>query len=148
MKRKRPIGLITLVIIFILASFFVVTVFARNWLQVFSGYSDLQGEIIAERRSLHVGDIISLELTVPKRFESVHFLHWRVVPASAGIIDYVRITEEDSYINTDGDTAYPTEDRKAYFTAEQPGRCAIVVYGLYKQTEAQFIARLELAVTP
>lgn len=148
MRRKRPIGLIALVTVFILASFFVVTVFARNWLKVFSGYSDLQGEIIAERRSLHVGDIITLELTVPERYDSVNRLHWKVEPASTGTVDYERVTKGDSVINESGDILYPKKDRTAYFTAEFPGRCSVEVYGFYKRPDPQLITRLELAVTP
>lgn len=148
MKRKRPIGLILLVSVFILASFYVVTIFARNWIGVFSNYSDLQGEIIAERRSLHVGDIITLELMLPDRFQSVHRLHWEVEPAAAGTVDYAAVTEEDRRVDEDGDVFYPVRDRTAYFTAENPGRCTIRVYGFYRQTNPRLITRLELAVTP
>lgn len=148
MKRKRPIGLILLVTVFILASFFVVTIFVRNWIEAFSGQRELQGEIIAERRSLHVGDIVTLELTLSKRYESVYRLHWAVTPADAGTVDYIAVTEEDKIVDEDGNIVYPSDDRTAYFTAERPGRCWVEVYGFYKETNPQPITRLELAVTP
>jgi hypothetical protein len=147
-KRKRPIGLIALVTVFILASFYVVTIFARNWVDVFAGHSDLRGEIHAERRSLHVEDIIQLELTLPERFQSVYRLHWEVDPPSAGTIDYAAVTEDDRVVDEDGNVSYPSRDRTAYFTAETPGRCAVEVYGFYRQTNPRFITRLELAITP
>ena len=126
----------------------MVTIFTRNWINIFSNYSDLQGEIIAERRSLHVGDLITLELTLPSRFQSVNRLQWKVDPAAAGVIDYAAVTEEEREVDEEGNVSYPVRDRTAYFTAEAPGRCSIEVYGFYKQPERQLITRLELAVTP
>lgn len=145
--RKRPIGLIFMVIIFILGSFAVITVFVRNWIVAFSGRTGLTGEIITDKRSLRVGDMIALELTVPDRYESLSRLRWYVNPADAGEIYYEQVGREDRSVDEEGDVHYPTKDRKAFFTAEKPGVCFIVVEGYYKQPEPRYVTKFELAVT-
>jgi hypothetical protein len=148
MKRKRPIGLIILVTLFTLGSFFVVVVFILNWADVFKDFSELEGEIITKRRSLHVDERIGLELALPEQFDALHRLHWEVDPAAVGEIDYDLVREEDREKTGKKTFTYPTWDRTAMFTGLKPGRCTVMVYGFFKKSELQFVAKLELAVTP
>ncbi len=147
--KKRPVGLIIMVVIFIVASVTVTSIFIRNWVNVFSGHSDLTGEIIAERRSLRVGETVPLELIVPDRFDSVNRLSWTLAPERAGKISYTQVAPEDKIGREGRRVIYPVYDRKAYLTVERPGICVVQVSGYYsKGDRPRLIAKLELAVTP
>jgi len=148
MKKKRPIGLISLVTLFISGSFFVVVIFVLNWADVFRDFSPLEGEIITERRSLHVDEQITLELAVPEKFDTLHRLVWEVEPAEAGKVAYDAVGEEDRQIVGKRTVVYPKRDRTAFFTAIKPGRCTITVYGMHKKNELLPVTKLELAITP
>lgn len=145
--RKRPIGLIFMIIVFIIGSFAVITVFVRNWIGAFAGHTDLTGEIIIDKRSLRIGEMVEMELTVPERYESISRLRWYVEPSDAGVVYYEPVEESDGYTDEEGDIHYPKGDRKAFFTAEKPGICFIVVEGYYKQQEPRHVTKIELAVT-
>ena len=145
--RKRPIGLIFMIIVFVIGSFAVITVFVRNWIVAFAGHTDLAGEIIIDKRSLRIGEMVEMELTVPERYESISRLRWHVEPSDAGVVYYETVEEDDGYMDEGGDIHYPKGDRKAVFTAEKPGTCFIVVEGYYKQQEPRHVTKIELAVT-
>ena len=131
--RKRPVGLIILVSAFIFGSVAVTTIFVRNWVVVFSGRTELIGEIAVDRRSLHVGDTIELELIVPDRYAHLNRLTWEVVPPEAGDIIYNRVTPEDKNQVDRRKYSYPDHDRSAALTLAEPGLCLIRVTGYLKK---------------
>ena len=101
----------------------------------------LRGEIITSETEIKVGQKVKLELEIPQELDGIHRISWYVEPATAGEIEYVQ------YEVKFGEEEYGKEDRIAYFTAKEIGKCTISVYGFYKQTNPQPITYINIAIS-
>ncbi len=98
-------------------------------------HSDPEGKIIPSPIEMSVGDTAFLHINVPDKYNDMHSEQWQIIPDSLGILIY--------------DVACTCEQlkaRDAMFIAVRKGTGIIEVWGIFKQTNYQFVAEAEVTV--
>lgn len=130
--RKSKISLILILSLFLLAGS--------------CDHTRLTGEIMTNKKSIKLGEEVSLELKLPADLDEIYGIYWEVEPKEFGELKYInRGVGALQNINGEYKVVYK-DDMKATFKPQKSGDCIINVFGYYKQTNPQHITSISLTI--